>query len=70
MIMATYSAPKFNKTAAAGASTHHCKTKMKQKTNDREQTVITSTQQKSGSVELMTGPSIHNLGKDINKSTI
>ena len=34
--MATYSAPKFNKTVAPGASTHHCKTKLEQKANDRE----------------------------------
>ena len=36
IIMATYSAPKFNKTVAPGASTHHCKTKLEQKANDRE----------------------------------
>ena len=32
----TYFAPNFNKTVAPGASTHHCKTKMEQKANDRE----------------------------------
>ena len=68
--MATYSAPKFNKTVAPGALTHHCKTKLEQKANDRELNCNHFNTTKSVSVEIMTGPSIHNLSKDINKNTI
>ena len=66
--MATYSAP--NSTKLLLQAHRHIIAKQNETKSQWQGTVITSTQQKSGSVELMTGPEIHNLSKDINKDTL
>ena len=63
--MASYFAPTFNKTVAPGASTHHCKTKIVQNANDGELSLLQNNK-KSGSIESMTNPPIHNLNKTLN----
>ena len=65
--MATYFAPTFNKAVAPGASTHHCKTKW-YKMRMTENCHHFNTTNKSGSIELMTDPSIHNLNKALNNN--
>ena len=57
--MATYSAPTFNKIVAPGALTHHCRTKMVQKANDRKCSHFNTTKVVLGTVELMPNPFIH-----------